>query len=235
MKFNILTLFPDFFESPLKSGLLGKAIESKILSFNIIDIRSFTKDKFKRCDDYPYGGGCGMVLMPEPVLNAMASIKTCVGAKTIVTSASGELFTQQMAREYSTEKEITIICGHYEGIDQRVIDCADKEISIGDYVLSGGEFASLVIADSVARLIPGFMSNPESVVNESYEDELLEHPQYTRPSELNGIKVPDVLINGNHAKIDEWQKQQRLSKTKRLRPDLYEKYILKQIIGDKIL
>ena len=229
MIFNILTLFPDFFESPLKSGLLGKAIESKILSFNIIDIRSFTKDKFKRCDDYPYGGGCGMVLMPEPVLDAMASIKT----KIIVTSASGELFTQQTAREYSNEKEITIICGHYEGIDQRVIDCADKEISIGDYVLSGGEFAALVIADSVARLIPGFMSNPASVVNESYEDELLEHPQYTRPSELRGMQVPDILLNGNHAKIDEWQKQQRLSKTKCLRPDLYEKYILKQITGDK--
>lgn len=232
MNFNILTLFPDFFESPLKSGLLGKAIESKILSFNIIDIRSFTKDKFKRCDDYPYGGGCGMVLMPEPVLDAMASIKT--QAKTIVTSASGQLFTQQMAREYSNEKEITIICGHYEGIDQRVIDCADLEVSIGNYVLSGGEFAALVIADSVARLVPGFMSNSESVDNESYEDELLEHPQYTRPSELRGMTVPDVLLGGNHAKIDEWQKQQRLSKTKRLRPDLYEKYILKQITGDKI-
>ena len=231
MKFNILTLFPDFFESPLKSGLLGKAIESKILSFNIIDIRSFTKDKFKRCDDYPYGGGCGMVLMAEPVLNAMASIKT--KALTIVTSASGQLFTQQMARKYSNEKEITIICGHYEGIDQRVIDCADLEISIGGYVLSGGEFAALVIADSVARLVPGFMSNPVSVDNESYEEELLEHPQYTRPSELRGMPVPDVLLKGNHAKINEWQKQQRLSKTKCLRPDLYEKYILNQITGDK--
>jgi len=231
LKFNILTLFPDFFESPLKSGLLGKAVDSKILSFNIIDIRSFTNDKFKRCDDYPYGGGCGMVLLAEPILNAMESIKT--QAPTIVTSASGQPFTQQIARKFSTEKEITIICGNYEGIDQRVIDCADMEISIGDYVLSGGEFAALIIADSAARLIPGFMSNPTSIENESYEDDLLEYPQYTRPNELRGMAVPEILLKGDHAKIEEWRKQQRLSKTKRLRPDLYEKYILKQITGDE--
>ncbi len=231
MKFNILTLFPDFFESPLKSSLIGKAAESGIIEFNIVDIRHYSEDKHRRCDDYPYGGGCGMVMTPGPVFGAMEALSG--PSRVILASASGKPLNQALVRELCTEEAITVICGHYEGIDQRVIEkYVDDEISIGDYVLSGGEYAALVIADSMSRFVPGFMSNTASLEDESYENGLLEYPQYTRPEEINGLKVPEVLLSGHHEKIEKWRNTKRLDKTRDVRPDLYKNFILKQITGD---
>ncbi len=232
MIIRIYTLFPDFFHSPFKSGLMGKAVESGIIEFNIIDIRNYSKDKFKRCDDYPYGGGSGMVLMPSPLFEAIEaneSGESCI----LYTSPSGTTLTQNIVKELGTSAEISIICGHYEGIDQRVIDkFANKEISIGDYVLSGGEFAALVITDAVARYIPGFMSNKDSLLEESFESDLLEYSHYTRPSQFRGMRVPEVLIEGDHKKIADWRHQMRVKKTKGVRPDLYKKYLMRLILGE---
>ncbi len=232
MIFNIITLFPDLFVSPLRSGLLGKAIRSGIVNVNIIDIRSFSEDKFGRCDDYPYGGGSGMVIKPDPLIKAIESVRKD-SSRIILTSPSGKLLTQELVKKFSEEAELSIICGHYEGVDQRVIDnYIDSEISIGDYILSGGEYAALVIFDAIVRYIPGFMSNPESLVEESFENYLLEYPQYTRPGEIEGLKVPEILLSGNHKEIAEWRQKKRIEKTKRLRPDLYKKYLLRKIKGE---
>jgi tRNA (guanine37-N1)-methyltransferase len=223
--FNIITLFPDFFYSPLKTSLLGKAIDSQIIKVNLVDLKSFSSDKFHRCDDSPYGGGSGMVLEPEPVFRAVESVKKA-GTKVILTSASGILLTQALVRELSREEDISIICGRYEGVDQRVIDrYVDYEISVGDYIISGGEYAALVIIDSIARYVPGFMSNPESLTEESFQSNLLEYPQYTRPAEIEGCEVPAVLLSGDHKKIQEWRKEKSIEKTQRVRPDLFEKYL----------
>ncbi len=232
MIFKIYTLFPDFFLSPFKSGLLGKAVESGIVDIRIIDIREYSKDRFRRCDDYPYGGGSGMVIMPEPLFSAIEANegdKSCV----VYTSPSGKPLTQSFVKALSREESISIICGHYEGIDQRVIDTfVNHEISTGDYVLSGGEFAALIIVDAVARNIPGFMSNSESLVEESFESDLLEYPQYTRPAQFRGLSVPDVLISGDHSKIAEWRYEKRIEKTRSVRPDLYKNYLMRIILGE---
>jgi len=224
--FKVMTLFPDFFDGPLKCGLTGKAIDNALASVEIINIRNYTSDKFKRCDDYPYGGGSGMVMKVEPLsecLNKNTSDKSFV----VLTSASGIKLTQSYIREKLLQQsEICLICGHYEGVDNRIVEkYVDEEISIGDYVLSGGEYASLVIIDSVMRLLPGFMSNSESIVDESYENGLLEYPQYTRPAEYEGMRVPDVLAGGNHLEIKKWREKMSLEKTMKNRPDLYNKYL----------
>ena len=199
--FKIVTLFSAFFDSPLKSSLLGKAINSGVIKTDIYDLRNYSEDKFKRCDDAPYGGGSGMVLMPAPLFNCMEKIKSQKD-KVILASAGGTPLNQNMVKELSAEEELIIICGHYEGVDQRVIDrYVDIEVSVGDYVLSGGEYAALIIMDAAARLEKGFMSNSESLLEESFENDLLEYPHYTRPSEIDGMKVPDILIRGDHAKI----------------------------------
>ncbi len=226
MIFKVMTLFPDFFDGPLKCGLTGKAIDNALASVEIINIRNYTSDKFKRCDDYSYGGGGGMVMKVEPLsecLNKNSSDKRFV----VLTSPSGIKLTQSYIREKLLQQsEICLICGHYEGVDNRIVEkYVDEEISIGDYVLSGGEYASLVIIDSVMRLLPGFMSNSESIVDESYENGLLEYPQYTRPAEYEGMRVPDVLAGGNHLEIKKWREKMSLEKTMKNRPDLYNKYL----------
>ena len=216
--------------SPLSTGLLGKAVETGLVQARIIDLREFSQDRFRRCDDYPYGGGSGMVLQAPVILRALDSLGE---AFTLYPTPGGRVLNQDLVKKLSAEKEITLICGHYEGIDQRVIDTAvDMEISVGDYVLSGGEFAALVIIDAVARYVPGFMSNKESLEDESFEKNLLEYPQYTRPPEVNGLSVPDILTGGDHGSILKWRQEKRIEKTRRVRPDLYRKYILNTIRGD---
>ncbi len=232
MIFKIVTLFPDFFSSPLHSGLLGKAISSGIIEVAIVDIRDFAADRYRSCDDYPYGGGSGMVLMTGPLAGAIESVKK-PETRVALTSASGALLTQGLVRRLAGHEDLCIVCGHYEGVDQRVIDrYVDYEISMGDYVLSGGEFAALAIIDAVARLVPGFMSNRESLAEESFEQDLLEYPQYTRPEEIFGMKVPDVLLGGNHGVIRDWRRERSIEKTRRVRPDLYRKFILRKISGE---
>ena len=232
MTFNIITLFPDFFETPLHTGLLGKAIKSKILNINLTDLRSYSEDKFNRCDDYPYGGGSGMVLKAEPIIKAIEDIRT-VESKIVLTTPVGNVLKQQSVKKLSKEKDIIILCGNYEGIDQRVIDkYVDYEISIGDYILSGGEFAALIIIDAIVRYIPGFMSNEESLVNESFENHLLEYPHFTRPSVIDDMSVPEVLLSGDHKRIENWRLKKSIEKTKIIRPDLYKKYLLRKDLGD---
>ncbi|MCP4130303.1 MAG: tRNA (guanosine(37)-N1)-methyltransferase TrmD [bacterium] len=232
MKFKIITLFPDFFESPLKSGLLGKAIDSGIIEVELVDLRAYSEDKFRRCDDYPYGGGSGMVLTPEPLFKALEAVKE-EKTRVILTTPGGSALTQKFVKELKGEEELCFICGHYEGVDQRVVDkFVDYEVSIGDYILSGGEFAALVVLDAVSRYVPGFMSNYESLLEESFEGYLLEYPHFTRPADFRGMKVPDILLSGHHKKISEWRLQKRIEKTSRVRPDLYRKYLLRKLRGE---
>ena len=232
MIFKIITLFPEFFESPFKTGLLGKAVESGKIVIEVIDLRNFSDDKFRRCDDYPYGGGSGMVLLAEPLFKA---IEYCRKDETeiIVPSASGLMLNQDLIKKFSQKNELCIICGHYEGIDQRVIDeFSDYEISIGDYVLSGGEFSALVIIDAIARYVPGFMSNEESLLEESFENDLLEYPQYTRPSVYRDRAVPEVLLSGNHEKIKSWKLEKSIDKTRKNRPDLFKRHLKRKLTGE---
>lgn len=232
MIFKIVTLFPDFFTSPLRSGLLGKAVESGIIRVTTTDIRDFAADRYRSCDDYPYGGGSGMVLMPGPLAGAIESVKEA-GTKVILTSASGTLLRQDLVKELAAHDDLCIVCGHYEGVDQRVIDrFVDYEISMGDYVLSGGEFAALAVIDAVARYVPGFMSNSGSLSEESFEEDLLEYPHYTRPEDIFGMKVPDVLLSGNHRNIREWRRDASIERTRRTRPDLYRNYLMRKISGE---
>ena len=208
------------------SGLMGKAASSGAVRVDVIDLKEYSGEKFHRCDDYSYGGGSGMILKPEPLFRAIDSNRSSK-TKIILTSPSGTLLTQSIVKDFSTEDDICILCGHYEGIDQRVISrYVDYEISIGDYIVSGGEYAALVILDAVSRYIPGFMSNPESLIEESFENNLLEYPHYTRPSEHEGFAVPDILLSGNHAKIREWRFERSIEKTRKVRPDLYKKYLM---------
>ncbi len=232
MIFNVFTLFPGFFESPLKTGLMGKACEAGILTVNTVDIRNYSADRFHRCDDYPYGGGSGMVLKPEPLMKALDDHRERK-ALTLLTSPGGRVLNQDMVKKFSQNDEISIICGHYEGVDQRVIDeYVDFEVSIGDYILSGGEFASLIMIDSIARFIPGFMSNEESLLDESFEGHLLEYPQYTRPEEIRGLRIPDVLLSGHHENIRRWRLEKSIEKTRKVRPDLYQRYLLNKLTGE---
>ena len=225
MIFKIITLFPDFFSAPLQTGLLGKAIASKIVQVDLLDLRFFSEDKFKRCDGYSYGGGSGMVLSPAPLFKALKPIKD-QGRKIVYPSPSGSLLTQDLIEELSQESELCLVCGNYEGVDQRVLDkFVDLEVSIGDYILSGGEFSSLVIIDAISRLVPGFMSNEDSLKEESLQNDLLEYPHYTRPAEIEGMFVPDVLLSGHHQEIEKWRLKKRIEKTKRVRPDLYKRFL----------
>lgn len=230
MIFKIFTVFPEFFESPLKTGLMGKAITSGIVKAEFTDIRNFSDDKHRRCDDYPYGGGSGMIMKPEPVLKALGHVKR--NGVTILTSPSGKTLNQKLVKRLAAEKEISIVCSNYEGIDERVSVCVDFEISVGDYVLSGGEYAALIIMDAVARYAPGFMSNAESLQDESFEQDLLEYPQYTRPEITEGMIVPPTLLSGNHEEIKRWRINESIKKTRLARPDLYKKYILKKLTGE---
>ncbi len=222
MKIDILTLFPASF-APLKESIVGRATSSGKLEINIIDIRNFSLDKHKKCDDYTFGGGEGLLMTPQPLFDCIESVLD-KDALVIYMSPKGEQFTQGMALELSKYEHLIIICGHYEGIDQRVIDTfVNREISIGDYILTGGELASMVVVDAVARFLPCVLGNELSSVNETFSDNLLEFPQYTRPAEFRGQKVPEVLLSGNHAEIAKWRKSQSEALTRAKRPDLLEK------------
>lgn len=228
MRIDVLTLFPEMFYGVISSSIIAKAIDKGKLEVNLVNIREFSKDKHRRVDDYPYGGGAGMVMMPQPLYDAIQHVKKdAPGAKVMLTSPKGNTFDQEMAYELSREKHIVIVCGHYEGIDQRIIDlCVDREVSIGDYVLTGGELPAMVIMDAVARLIPGVLGSPESLNEESFQRGLLEYPQYTRPASFMGMKVPDILLSGNHREIDRWRRLKALEITLERRPDLIEKAML---------
>ena len=223
MRIDVLTLFPEFFEVLKNWSIIGRALEQGIFSLNTINIRDFSKDKHKRVDDYPFGGGPGMVMKPEPIYDAITSVKT---DKSLVVylSPQGKVLNQQLAKELSKESHLILLCGHYEGIDNRIIEnYIDMEVSIGDYVLTGGEIPAMVLIDCVVRLLPGTLSSEESYMDESHYDGLLEYPQYTRPRVFNGLAVPEILLSGDHKKIKEWRKYQALKNTFLKRPDLLEK------------
>ena len=221
MKFDVLTLFPEMFKS-LDESIIGKAKEKQLIEINLINIRDFSKDKHKKVDDTPYGGGAGMVIMPDVVYDAYSSINKKENAKVIYLSPQGKVLNQNKVKELSKENHLILLCGHYEGIDQRVLDeIVDEEISIGDYVLTGGELPAMVLIDSVSRYIEGVL-NEESIKEESFSNKLLEYPQYTRPEEFRGIKVPEVLISGHHENIKKWRNEKSLEITKQKRPDLLD-------------
>ncbi len=218
MKFDVLTLFPEMFE-PLKSSIIGKAIEKKLIDINIINIRDFSEDKHKKVDDTPYGGGAGMVMKPDVIDRAYQSIDG-KNAKVIYMSPQGKPLNQEKVEILSKETHIVLLCGHYEGIDQRILDkIVDEEISIGDYVLTGGEIPAMVLIDSVSRYIDGVL-NQDSIGEESFSNGLLEYPQYTRPEIFDGKSVPKILLSGHHEKIKQWRKEKSLEITKMKRPDL---------------
>lgn len=220
MKITFLTLFPEIFNPILSSSILGRAQNKGLVEYEVINIRDFGIGNHQVVDDTPYGGGVGMVLKPDVLSEAVKSVKTD-SSLVILTSASGTPYTQKKAREYSQIKHLIVVCGHYEGVDQRFIDhYIDEEISIGDYVLTGGELPAMVIADSITRLIKGVLEKEEATQQESYENGLLEHPHYTRPAEFEGQIVPAVLTSGDHKKIAEWKKQESIQKTQKKRPDL---------------
>ena len=225
MTVDILTVFPEMFESVFAASILGRAREQGLLDIRLTDIRPFSAAKHKNTDDYPFGGGAGMVMTAQPIMDAMAAVSASLpGARRIYLGPRGKKLTTQLARELAREPSIILLCGHYEGVDQRALDaCIDEEISIGDYILTGGELAAMVLTDCVARFIPGVLGSSESPEEESFSDGLLEYPQYTRPRDLNGRSVPEVLLNGDHAKIAAWRRRESLRATLRFRPDLLEK------------
>ena len=225
MHIDILTLFPDMVESFFRNSIMARAVSRGIISYNLIDFRAWAEDRHRTCDDVPYGGGAGMVLKPEPISKALDSIDASA-CRVIYPSPSGRLFNQALAEELSKEQRLVFICGHYEGLDQRVIDTyVTDEISIGDYVLSSGESAATVIIDAVYRLVDGVIT-PESLEDESFSSGLLEYPQYTRPEVIDGVGVPEVLMSGNHEKIRRWRLQQALARTYERRPDLLQSRLL---------
>lgn len=225
MKIDVLTLFPEMY-SAMNQSILGRAIEENYLTIDYINIRDFSKNKHKKVDDYPFGGGLGMVMTPEPIYDAIMSVKK-ENSRIIYLSPKGRVYDQKLANELSKEEHIVFLCGHYEGIDQRIIDnYITEEISIGDYVLTGGELASMVIIDSIARLIPGVLASEDSFTDESHFSGLLEYAQYTRPREFKGLEVPEVLLSGNHKNIADWRKYQSLKDTYIKRPDIFAEYKL---------
>ena len=220
MRVDILTIFPGIFEGPLRESLLGKGIASGVVDVRVHDIRVFATDRHRQVDDVPFGGGPGMVMKPEPVFAAVESLGPG-GKRVLLLSPAGRRLDQAFARELAAEPWLVLICGRYEGVDERVIEgLSAEEVSIGDYVLAGGEVPALAVLEAVARLIPGIVGRKESLHQESFQDGLLEHPQYTRPQEFRGMTVPDVLLSGDHARIEQWRRQAALEKTKRVRPDL---------------
>lgn len=223
--FYVLTLFPEMIEETLSHSITGRAIKEGLINVQAVNIRDFTMDKHKHVDDYPYGGGAGMVIKPQPIYDAYKSIKEKIGEKektrVLYMSPQGKTFNQKMAEELAEEENIVLLCGHYEGIDERIIEeIVTDEVSIGDFVLTGGELAAITIIDTVSRLVPGVLGKEESFENESFSNGLLEYPQYTRPPEFMGRKVPDVLLSGHHANIDKWRREQSIIRTFNKRPDL---------------
>ena len=224
LRINILTIFPEMFAGVFSSSILGRAQAQGLLAIRLTDIRPYSESKHHNTDDYPFGGGAGMVMMAQPIISAMKEASALYpDARRIYLGPRGKKLSTPLARELAREKELILLCGHYEGVDQRALDtCIDEEISIGDYILTGGETAAIVLVDCLSRFVPGVLGSADSPEEESFSDGLLEYPQYTRPRDLDGMTVPEVLLNGDHAKIREWRRRQSLAVTARLRPDLLE-------------
>lgn len=224
MIIQILTLFPEMFQGPFQNSILKRAQEQKLVEFRLINFRDFTTDKHRMVDDIPYGGGSGMVLKPEPIYRGLQFAKeTNPSPKVILLTPQGKTFKQQNAEQLANEEHLVFICGHYEGFDERIRSWVDLELSIGDFVLTGGELAAMVISDAIVRLIPGVLGSGDSAVNDSFSQNLLDYPQYTRPVEFEGMIVPEVLSSGHHAKIEAWRREQAILRTALRRPDLLTK------------
>lgn len=226
MNFHVLTLFPEMIEQGMHTSIIGRAIAGGYLSIDAINIRDYAFNKHQKVDDYPYGGGAGMLMQAEPVYLAYESVQKKLGyrPRVVYLTPQGEVFHQTMAKELAKEKDLVFLCGHYEGIDERVLDeIVTDYVSIGDYVLTGGELPAMVMMDSISRMVPGVLSNQESGETESFAENLLEYPQYSRPEEWHGQKVPPVLLSGHHANIEEWRREQSILRTAKRRPDLLKK------------
>lgn len=225
MKFYILTLFPEMIMQGLSASIIGRATEKGFLSIEAINIRDFTTDKHGKVDDYPYGGGAGMVMQAQPIYDAWKSVTERVGkpVRTVYLTPQGRTFCQKDAKAFAQEENLILLCGHYEGVDERILEeIVTDYVSIGDFVLTGGELPAMVMTDAIARMVPGVLSNKESGETESFENGLLEYPQYSRPEEWNGRRVPAILLSGNHAKVEEWRREQSLLRTQKYRPDMLQ-------------
>ena len=220
MRIDILTLFPEMFEGVLSASMLGRAQANGLIDIRVHNIRDYTDNKHRKADDYPFGGGAGLVMMAQPIYDCMDAVLQGESAHRILLTPRGRTLNQKIAKELSSEDRLVLLCGHYEGVDERVMEIIDDEISIGDYVLTGGELPAMVLIDCVSRLIPGVLGSEESAADESFSDDLLEYPQYTRPASFRGMDVPEILLNGHHAKIQAWRAEQSRLKTALNRPDL---------------
>lgn len=231
MQFSVLTLFPEMVNEIMNTSILGRAVKNGLIDFSAINIRDFAYNKHNKVDDYPYGGGAGMLMQAEPVYLAYESVVSSLKTKprVIYTTPQGVPFNQSIAEELAGESSIVILCGHYEGIDERVLDeIVTDYISIGDYVLTGGELPAMIMVDAISRLVPGVLNNDVSAEFETFEDNLLEYPQYSRPEEWHGKHVPEVLLSGDHAKVDEWRRDQSVRRTLKMRPDLFEQFLMRK-------
>lgn len=231
MNYYVLSLFPEIIENSLNASITGRAIEKEIITLTSVDIRDFSDNKHMKVDDYPYGGGAGLVIKPTCVydayLHTLSLIKNQKKPRVVYMTPQGSVFNQKKAADFAKEEDLIILCGHYEGIDERVLETIVTDyVSIGDYVLTGGEIASVIVMDAVSRLVPGVLGNSESAFTDTFSDGLLEYPQYTRPEEFLGMKVPEVLRSGHHGNVEKWRHEQKLIRTRKNRPDLYEKYIM---------
>ena len=229
MNFHVLTLFPDMVSQGLHTSVTGRALDRELISLNTVNIRDYSHDKHKHVDDTPYGGGAGMVMQPDPIWEAYEDLILGMEKRprVIYVTPQGEIFTQRMAEEFSKEEDLVFLCGHYEGVDERILEeIVTDYVSIGDYVLTGGELPVMVMIDAVSRLVPGVLNNQESAMFESFSDNLLEHPHYTRPVEFHGKRVPDVLLSGHHANIERWRREQSLKRTLERRRDLLDEAVL---------
>ncbi|MEO3732450.1 tRNA (guanosine(37)-N1)-methyltransferase TrmD [Lactiplantibacillus plantarum] len=222
MQIDILSLFPEMFAGPLHESMIGNAIENDVINVDVTNFRDFTTDKHNHVDDYPYGGGAGMLLQPQPIFDALASVqeKQPAPGRVILLDPAGVQFNQHFAEDFAQEEHLTFICGHYEGYDERIRSLVTDEVSLGDYVLTGGELGAMVMIDATVRLLPGVLGNSESAPGDSFSSGLLEYPQYTRPADFRGMKVPDILLSGDHGKIDDWRLEQALKRTYERRPDM---------------
>ena len=220
MRIDILTLFPEMFDCVLSASMLGRAQANGLIDIRVHNIRDYTDNKHRKADDYPFGGGAGLVMMAQPIYDCMSAVLDGGSAHRILMTPRGRTLNQKIAKELSQNDRIVLLCGHYEGVDERVMEIIDDEISIGDYVLTGGELPAMALVDCVSRLIPGVLGSEESAVDESFSDDLLEYPQYTRPASFRGMDVPEILLNGHHAKIQAWRQEQARLKTALNRPDL---------------
>lgn len=232
MYFHVLTLFPEMIANSLNMSIIGRAVEKDIISLEAVQIRDYTLDKHNKVDDYTYGGGAGMLMQAQPVYDCCEAVQKSIESagrkrsRVIYVTPGGYTFNQTMAQKFSEEEDLIFLCGHYEGIDERVLEeVVTDYVSIGDYVLTGGELPAMVMIDCISRFVPGVLSNSESAMTESFSDGLLEYPQYTRPEEWHGKKVPEILLSGHHANVEKWRLEQSLEKTKRIRPDLYDSYM----------